>query len=65
MLARACGVTHPAMVTSDQIEILDARCGARTLTSLLGGRGLPDVGDEVAAGQLLTSVRAARAGGSH
>jgi glutamate synthase (ferredoxin) len=39
VLARACGVTHPAMVTAEQIEILDARFGATTVASLLGGRG--------------------------
>ncbi len=39
VLARACGVTHPALVTAEQIEILDARFGATTVASLLGGRG--------------------------
>jgi glutamate synthase domain-containing protein 2 len=37
-LAHACGVTHPSDVTAKQIEILDARFGAQTVESLLGGR---------------------------
>jgi len=52
VLARACGVTHPALVTAEQIEILDARFGSTTVASLLGGRGrgLP-------AGDAVTSSR--------
>jgi glutamate synthase domain-containing protein 2 len=38
-LSRACGVSHPSMVTPYQIEILDGRFGARTVADLLGGRG--------------------------
>jgi glutamate synthase (ferredoxin) len=38
-LARACGVTHPSLVTASQIEILDDRFDARTVADLLGGRG--------------------------
>ena len=39
VLARACGVTHPSLVTPSQIEILDDRFGAHTVGDLLGGRG--------------------------
>jgi glutamate synthase (ferredoxin) len=38
-LSRACGVNHPALVTANQIEILDNRFGAQTVADLLGGRG--------------------------
>jgi len=38
-LSRACGVRHPALVTADQIEILNDRFGSQTVTDLLGGRG--------------------------
>ena len=38
-LSRACGVTHPSMVTAGQLEILDDRFRARTVADLLGGRG--------------------------
>ncbi len=38
-LSRACGVSHPSLVTPHQIEILDGRFGSRTVADLLGGRG--------------------------
>jgi glutamate synthase domain-containing protein 2 len=38
-LSRACGASHPSTVTPHQIEILDGRFEARTVASLLGGRG--------------------------
>ena len=38
-LSRACGVNHPALVTANQLEILDDRFGSRTVADLLGGRG--------------------------
>jgi len=47
-LSRACGVEHPALVSADQIEILDGRFGTRTAATVFGGRGhgLPvDAGD--------------------
>jgi hypothetical protein len=38
-LSHACGVSHPALVTARQIEILDDRFGSQTVADLLGGRG--------------------------
>jgi glutamate synthase domain-containing protein 2 len=35
-LSRACGVAHPALVTSDHLEILDGAFGARKLTEVFG-----------------------------
>ncbi len=47
-LSRACGVPHPALITADQLELLDDRFGARTLADLFGygrGFGLPSPTD--------------------
>lgn len=38
-LSRACGVEHPALISAEQIEILDGRFGARTAAAIFGGRG--------------------------
>ena len=38
-LTRACGATHPALVSPDQLEMLDDRFGAKTVTEIFGGRG--------------------------
>lgn len=35
-LSRACGVTHPSLVTSDQCEITDERFGSKTARELFG-----------------------------
>jgi glutamate synthase domain-containing protein 2 len=35
-LARACGVAHPALVTSDHLEILDDRFGATSVREMFG-----------------------------
>ena len=32
-LSRACGVVHPALVTADQLELLDGRFGSKTLAT--------------------------------
>jgi glutamate synthase domain-containing protein 2 len=43
-LSRACGVPHPALITADQLELLDGRFGANSIAALLGycrGFGLP------------------------
>ena len=37
-LARTCGVTHPAFVRPDQLELLDDRYGSRTLAEVFGCR---------------------------
>jgi glutamate synthase domain-containing protein 2 len=47
-LSRACGVPHPALITADQLELLDNRFGARTVAELFGygrGFGLPSSTD--------------------
>jgi glutamate synthase domain-containing protein 2 len=39
-LSRACGVPHPALITADQLELLDGRFGSTTVAQLFGyGRG--------------------------
>ena len=39
-LSRACGVPHPALITADQLELLDDRFGATTIAEVFGyGRG--------------------------
>ena len=39
-LSRACGVPHPALITADQLELLDDRFGSNTIAELFGyGRG--------------------------
>ncbi|MFQ5568923.1 MAG: glutamate synthase-related protein [Rhodothermales bacterium] len=48
-LCRACGVSHPALLTPDHFEILDDRFGSVTATSLFGyrdGMGLPSPADQ-------------------
>jgi glutamate synthase domain-containing protein 2 len=47
-LSRACGVPHPALITADQLELLDNRFGATTVADLFGygrGFGLPSPAD--------------------
>lgn len=47
-LARACGVPHPALVTTDQLEILEDRWHSSTLRQVVGyddGWGLPSAVD--------------------
>jgi glutamate synthase (ferredoxin) len=47
-LSRACGVSHPALITADQLELLDGRFGATTVAELFGygrGFGLPSSTD--------------------
>ncbi|HMJ84805.1 MAG TPA: FMN-binding glutamate synthase family protein, partial [Vicinamibacterales bacterium] len=47
-LSRACGVPHPALITADQLELLDDRFGANTIAELFGygrGFGLPSPTD--------------------
>jgi glutamate synthase (ferredoxin) len=47
-LSRACGVPHPALVTADQLELLDDRFQAKTIAELFGygrGFGLPSTTD--------------------
>jgi glutamate synthase (ferredoxin) len=47
-VSRACGVPHPALITADQLELLDDRFGAQTIAELFGygrGFGLPSTTD--------------------
>jgi glutamate synthase (ferredoxin) len=47
-LSRACGVPHPALITADQLELLDDRFGASTVAALFGygrGFGVPSPAD--------------------
>jgi len=47
-LSRACGVPHPALITADQLELLDDRFQAQTIAELFGygrGFGLPSSSD--------------------
>jgi len=50
-VSRACGVPHPALVTLDQIEILDDRLGSRSGTDVFNyeqGWGRPSIADSEA-----------------
>jgi glutamate synthase domain-containing protein 2 len=47
-LSRACGALHPALITADQLELLDDRFGAKTVAELFGygrGFGVPSPSD--------------------
>ncbi len=47
-LSRACGVPHPALITADQLELLDDRFGATTIAEVFGygrGFGIPSPAD--------------------
>jgi glutamate synthase domain-containing protein 2 len=47
-LSRACGAPHPALITADQLELLDGRFGATTVADLFGygrGFGVPSATD--------------------
>ncbi len=65
-LSRACGVAHPALVTSDHIEILDDRFGSTPARELFGYRsewGHPSAADrEVIPGLMTERGTAGEAG---
>jgi hypothetical protein len=47
-LSRACGVPHPALITADQLELLDNRFGSKTIAETFGysrGCGVPSPAD--------------------
>jgi len=55
-LARACGVSHPGLVTGAHIEILDDHFGSKGLDDIFGyqeGWGLPDPADRAAIEELM------------
>ena len=56
-LSRACGVCHPAFITSNHLEILDGCFGSRTVHELFGyqdGWALPSEIDREAIGQIMS-----------
>jgi len=58
-LSRACGVPHPALITADQLELLDGRFGATTVADLFGygrGFGLPSATDREEILRLMASA---------
>ena len=58
-LSRACGVLHPALVTSHHIEILDDRFGSTPARELFGydpGWGHPSAADQELLPPLMESV---------
>ena len=63
-LSRACGVAHPALVTADQLELLDDRFGSKTVAELFGygpGYGLPGPRDVEEIQQVMRAGAAGRA----
>ena len=55
-LSRACGVVHPALITSEHLEILDAHFGSATLPQLFGyelSYGLPSPDDRATVIELM------------
>jgi glutamate synthase domain-containing protein 2 len=60
-LSRACGVPHPALVTADQLELLDGLLGGRTLRDVYGygaGYGLPGQADQAEITRIMSGLRA-------
>jgi len=57
-LAHACGVEHPALVTTEQVEVLDGRFGTVPVSDLFDyppGWGLPSREQEAALHRVLTA----------
>ncbi len=57
-LSRACGVSHPALVGGEHLEILDGRFGATPVLQVFGydsGWGEPSVADREAIGELMAA----------
>ncbi|MED5399458.1 MAG: FMN-binding glutamate synthase family protein [Planctomycetota bacterium] len=57
-LSRACGVVHPALITSEHLEILDSRFGSATVPQLFGyepSYGLPSPNDCTTITELMNS----------
>jgi glutamate synthase domain-containing protein 2 len=58
-LSRACGVVHPALVTADQLEVLEDRWKAVTLREVVGyeeGWGRPSPEDREVVVRLMTTT---------
>jgi glutamate synthase (ferredoxin) len=50
-LSRACGVTHPALISLDHVDVLDDRFGASSARAIFGyepGWGVPAMPDQLA-----------------
>ena len=61
-LSRACGVTHPSLVTLDHLEVLDQSFGSRPAREVFGyedGWGVPDAADRAAITELMAPPRVA------
>jgi hypothetical protein len=61
-LSRACGVPHPALITAQDLELLDGRFGSTTVADLFDcspGSGVPSAADMQAVRQLMDERRAA------
>jgi glutamate synthase domain-containing protein 2 len=55
-LSRACGVVHPALITSEYLEILDGRFGSATVPQLFGyelSYGMPSPEDRAQITELM------------
>ena len=65
-LSRACGVVHPALITSEYLEILDGRFGSATVPQLFGyelSYGLPSPEDRAQVTELMNGDPAGTAAG--
>ncbi len=59
-LSHACGVPHPALITSEHLEILDGRFGSATVPQLFGyelSYGLPSPEDRSVITELMNHTR--------
>lgn len=55
-LSHACGVAHPALVTAEQVEILDDRFSSRDVAAVFGmepGWGVPSAADRAAIEEIM------------
>ncbi len=58
-LSRACGTTHPSLVTLDHLELIDDRFGARRTEDVFGyepGWGTPSANDQAEITRLMSSA---------
>jgi len=58
LVSRACGRAHPALVTADQLDVIDDRLRTRSVRELFGygeGWGLPSAADREAIVELMGS----------
>ncbi|HCD00351.1 MAG TPA: FMN-binding glutamate synthase family protein, partial [Planctomycetaceae bacterium] len=63
-LSRACGVVHPALITSEYLEILDGRFGSATVPQLFGyelSYGMPSPEDRAKVTELMNGEPAGTA----